>query len=700
LNPDDNTVILTVPGKTSRTFRTGDVVGDNYCLLELIGQGGMGVVYRCRHQIIGHEYALKVLRPDQVNEQSWQRFQLEGRAIAKLDHPNIVKIFNMGIDSEDCPYYVMELLSGLPLEAYTEADKPLSLDEKLDIFGQLAAALSYAHSKDIIHRDIKPANIILEKNLPGKYNVKIVDFGLAKLVNKHMFAKQSLTSEGEVFGSPFYMSPEQSEGAEIDARADIYSLGCTFFKTLTGRPPFEGDTAFQTIFMHQNRRCPSLASVNTGEVFPEALEHLVQKMLAKRPSDRYQSMAQVSHDIERLQEGKSLEKKTPTENIASEGEGAVGQHRETSIKAYLLPVIITVAVIFTVGGFVFVSELHKRPPPAATVDSKVTSPLDTNMWNSTKSVADITMDKANEDFKAFIPSPTVISQTNGKKWLRFYFPDTGVGDLDTYGASVPAVGIRVLAVHGFITLVIHRGKDRYTWAYPWILKKVDSVNINDLAINEQEDWEGPSSPGASNDLNDKPVLEMLAIARHWKHFEGFELYDFPISVALLEAIKTIPSLKRLTITHSRLNGAALASCACLQQLERLDVTSIKEVDPLLLAIAGSKKLRSLTIGNTKPSPSAIRALKTCRSLAYFSMQRSDLSDAQLVAVSELPHLREVWLEDVDLDPKRLVQFKAFKSLEGLFVTSQHWSPAEIAMVKNELPNCAIARGDAKITGLE
>ena len=268
ISQNDNTVFLAVPGKAGRTLKPGDILGDNYRLTQLIGRGGMGVVYRCQHLIIGREYALKVLSPDQVNEQSWQRFQVEGKAIAKLDHPNIVKIFNMGVYALDCPYYVMELLEGDSLETLIEREGALSLEDTLDIFAQLASGLSYAHNKGIVHRDIKPSNIILQKNSANKYSIKIVDFGLAKLVDGHSLAGQSLTSAGEVFGSPFYMSLEQGLGSEIDARADVYSLGCTLFKALTGRPPYCGENAFQTVLMHQSQNIPSLKSAAKGNNFP------------------------------------------------------------------------------------------------------------------------------------------------------------------------------------------------------------------------------------------------------------------------------------------------------------------------------------------------------------------------------------------------------------------------------------------------
>ncbi|MBU6452393.1 MAG: serine/threonine protein kinase [Cyanobacteria bacterium REEB67] len=203
----DNTSFLAVPGKIGRTIKPGEVLGDNYELTALLGHGGMGVVYHCRHLIIGRDYALKIFSPHQVNASSWQRFEVEGKVIAKLDHPNIVKIYKLGVYENECPFYVIELLFGPTLEDYLNSNGPLNRAQALDLFQHLTAALSYAHAKSIVHRDIKPSNFILpetfadngenaELNLRNQVSnvdfagIKIVDFGLAKLTDKKTQAGQ------------------------------------------------------------------------------------------------------------------------------------------------------------------------------------------------------------------------------------------------------------------------------------------------------------------------------------------------------------------------------------------------------------------------------------------------------------------------------------------------------------------------------
>jgi len=311
-NLDPNAVALTSGGTSRRLVRAGDIIGESYRIKSLIGKGGMGYVFRAEHLIMGNDYALKMLAPDQINEVTWSRFQAEGKAIARLDHPNIVKIYNMGVDQGLYPFYVMDLLDGVALSDCIADKLPLTLDDVLDMFIQLAAGFGYAHGRGIIHRDVKPSNVVLVDS-GGQYpTAKIVDFGIAKLVgNGSDFKGQSQTATGDVFGSPYYMSPEQCLGSDIDHRADIYSLGCTLFEALAGAPPFAGQTAMATVLMHQSKPSPSLESVS-GKYWSEEIEALVAKMLMKNPADRYQSMDQVRHDLERIQQHKAVGKNVET----------------------------------------------------------------------------------------------------------------------------------------------------------------------------------------------------------------------------------------------------------------------------------------------------------------------------------------------------------------------------------------------------
>lgn len=334
IDPQAQTVIFRGEGKAEHRYRRGDVIGESYQLIDLIGQGGMGVVYRVKHLILEKQFALKLLAPDQINNQNWRRFELEGRSLAKLNHRNIVSIYNMGID-QGCPYFVMDLLTGISLAEQIKNYGPLSEKENLDVYLQVCAGLSCAHRNGIIHRDIKPGNIML---LPSERSilVKIVDFGLVRLQSSGSATSQALTTSGEVFGSPYYMSPEQTLGEEIDARSDIYSLGCSLFESLTGQVPFAGASAIETLMMHQEAEAPSPSSLvssrqasaghlstgnlsagnlSAGNFTPHpvanssmsaAFDEVVARCLQKEKKLRYQSAEQLAIDLQRIADGKPI----------------------------------------------------------------------------------------------------------------------------------------------------------------------------------------------------------------------------------------------------------------------------------------------------------------------------------------------------------------------------------------------------------
>lgn len=286
----------------------------------------MGVVFACRHLGLNKDYALKLLPGGKVSAGAWQRLTVEASALARLNHSHIVGIHNMGIHAEQSPYYVMDLLSGETLEDCLRASGPLDIDLAIKLFIRVADALNQAHQQGIVHRDIKPSNFAVIRD-PGDQitGLKIIDFGIARLSDpeggKARLAGQGLTATGAVFGTPYYMSPEQCRGERVDARADIYSFGCTLYETLVGRPPFKGATAIDTFSLHMSEPPPALSDMieieDAGDqsqtedperearsALVEGLQAILLKALAKNPNERYQAMSQVKLDLERIKSGK------------------------------------------------------------------------------------------------------------------------------------------------------------------------------------------------------------------------------------------------------------------------------------------------------------------------------------------------------------------------------------------------------------
>ena len=306
---DDSTLFVSnpnsIPASGREKFKPGTLLGGAYKVLHPLGKGGMGDVYRTRHVVLEKDFAVKVLTGQELNNANWLRFQTEAKVISRLDHKNIVKVYNLGLHQDIYPFYAMDLLEGEPLDSVLTRFGTLKVDDALPIYLQVVDGLYYAHKHGVIHRDIKPANMMLILENGSTPAVKILDFGIAKLSLVENKAMQSLTAPGEIFGSPLYMSPEQCIGQTVDARSDIYSLGCALFETLTGRPPLRGENTFKTICMHQTDAPPSLKEV-TGKEFSPGIEHVVARCLRKKPEDRYQSMKELEVDLIRVGEGKDM----------------------------------------------------------------------------------------------------------------------------------------------------------------------------------------------------------------------------------------------------------------------------------------------------------------------------------------------------------------------------------------------------------
>ncbi|MBI4702567.1 MAG: serine/threonine protein kinase [Deltaproteobacteria bacterium] len=270
-----------------------------YTLLEKLGEGGMGTVYRARHAMMRRPTAVKLLPPERAGEASVARFEREVQLTAELTHPNTITIYDYGRTPDGVFYYAMELLDGADLEDVVEASGPQSAGRVLRVLTMVAGALAEAHEVGLIHRDIKPANIILCRQ-GGELDVaKVLDFGLVKSVGEPQDAR--LTQEGMVTGTPLYLAPEALVSPdEVDARSDLYSLGAVAYFLVTGQDVFEGDSVLE-ICSHHLRSEPEPPSARLGRAVPADLEALILECLRKQPEQRPQSARELLRRLESCQ---------------------------------------------------------------------------------------------------------------------------------------------------------------------------------------------------------------------------------------------------------------------------------------------------------------------------------------------------------------------------------------------------------------
>ncbi|MBX9692268.1 MAG: serine/threonine protein kinase, partial [Cyanobacteria bacterium] len=280
----------------------GSVFANRYKILKVAGHGGMSTVYKAQHTYMERIVAVKMLHSHLVNDPiSIQRFQQEAKAASSLTHTNIITVYDFGVsDGDNQAFLVMDYLEGPTIGDLIDRGGPIAEREAVTIFRQVCKGLVHAHSKGVVHRDLKPRNLVLTVEEDGSILVKIVDFGIAKIIPTEGGETQHLTQTGEVFGSPIYMSPEQCSGDKLDARSDLYSLGCVMYEILTGLPPLVGQNAVETMSMHVHDKPLPFAEIDRTLKISPQLEEVVFTCLEKKPKKRFQSAREILDALPRV----------------------------------------------------------------------------------------------------------------------------------------------------------------------------------------------------------------------------------------------------------------------------------------------------------------------------------------------------------------------------------------------------------------
>lgn len=643
----------------------GDMVGD-YEVLSLLGVGGMGYVYEARHRALNKVYALKTIRADRMKETIWRRMQVEAQAIARMNHPNIVGIHNFGMH-DGRPFYVMDLLKGTSLAEKLKKG-PLPIEQALQIIIEVCCGLNYAHKKGIIHRDIKPGNIILLQSADASgATVKIVDFGIAKLAGTSDPNNQNLTSMGEIFGSPLYMSPEQCLSERTDARSDVYSVGCTLFETLTGQPPFRGNNQLQTMMLHQSEAAPTLAEKAQKQHFPDALELVLAKMLAKKPMERYQSLAAVVDDLEKISSGLETSEETVEAN---------------QVKKNITIVVLAISLCtLIVAGFAFLAISGTTAIPALTRLFVGQKDLSTSRVESKINEENATSDKLEKlDQNRLTSQVCRYERRNNKRIKVFNFPKIVFGAI--YCESGAQREWRA------------SGRNEYPADAQLMFASYSKMMThpeNFKAFKNGDFWgiqlrsTAEGKPAKSDSFLPTPQLKMADISaalRQMAHLDKLPYLSLAHCTQTtdndIELLNQFPHLTDLELINTNAKGGEVAKLTCLKNLRNLDFTACRQISPLLRALAGSKNIVCLKANELSDGPLSkddISNIASLPNLEKLEINSDGVNNKSIEILARLPKLKELSANKGTVDGQAMKSLKKMKALKSADVQNRQWTSA-------------------------
>ena len=688
--------------------KTRGLVVGNYVVLDKLGRGGMGAVYKAQHKRMKRVVALKMLPSSATKSpEAVKRFQREVEAAAKLSHPNIVTAYDAD-EAKGVHFLVMEFVDGQDLHALVKEHGTLSVARAVDYVVQAAKGLEYAHSQGVIHRDIKPGNLLLDKN----GTVKILDMGLARIeetvAGTDATANDGLTQSGQVMGTLDYMPPEQAlDTRTADARADIYSLGCTFCFLLTGRSPYGGDTVGKKIVAHREHPIPSLRKVRSN--VPESLDAVFQKMLAKLPEDRQQSMSEVIRELQGCTVQREPAPSSFPPSSSPYAETVDFQREDTA------PPLAALSPL---------DELFASEPVQITQRLVAPSLRTRKRWTKKQKIVVGVVAGGMTAFLLLltvivkmVPSPSTATQERVASVAAKKAPEPGSGVVSPLAVAPNGAGkgtpanVRHEVLPARTVSTTSNDPDRE--ATQWVLERGGTLEIvlegqkrTVKATNELPSGSFKVSCFFFNDnlsigdqicdrLRELTSLDGFWLARTGVTGQGFDrlrsakrltflgLDNSPVTDVGMACLSQLTSLKRLSLNVTQITDAGLAHVQRLP-LEQLDVAWTAVTANGLTKLTG---LKALAVSS---DDAMLETLTAMTKLEYIHLMGSKVTDNGLRHLSRFPNLKSVCIRNTPFTDKGLEYLKPLRNLveisllDGTQVTAQG-----VDALKAALPNCKI-----------
>lgn len=611
------------------------IINKRFEVISLLGRGGVGVVLKCRDNVLNNIVSVKLLLDD-VSDGVAQRFQREAITSARLNHRNIVRVSDFGQNDDGRLYLVMEYLEGGTLLDEIDKNSGYTVSDALPIWIKICEGLSHAHNQGVLHRDVKPSNVMMSLEPNGKVVPKLVDFGLAKLKS----GDKTETTGGRVFGSPSYLSPEAVRGGEIDFRTDVYSLGCLIFETLAGKPPFLANTAFETLNQKLNKKAPSLFEA-TGVEYPTQLEEILEKSLAKDPDDRYSDVASLKNALEELYELDEYDEEDEETEEINIRETLILAPFEPKRKLKTTNVLITIglglALLVTLYFFVRdFSQLFSYSNPLAgkpqTVVEKRPKLLQTLQFDSDNKL----VWNGSGDDKAQ-KSILLLSSTRRFKILR--------------------------------------------------IKKTD-VTGKKIAFLKASKLTGLDLDGCRLDAAAMKELSGIKSLRYLNLYGAKGISDEGI-----EYLKNLRRLQRLVIGKTEISDKIFTVIPHLRNLEYLDISSCHRLSGKgVESLSKLPKLKELRIGGARFNPletKSLAYLKSIKNLNSLFLSHMAIENENIEQLNSLP-ITELHLYSVPVSNPGLLKLKDQKSINRLTVERSYMVTIDgINELRSKLPNCTI-----------
>lgn len=634
---------------------------DKYEFLTVLGAGGAGVIYKARQQPLERLVAVKMIHSHLMSPTAVKRFHQEARTISRLSHPNIITVFDFGISEERQPFMVMDYVEGTPLNEIIQENGTLSLSLTNEIARQVCDGMMHAHAQGILHRDLKPSNIMIVTLAGGQHLVKVLDFGLAKILVDDEADLEHLTMSGETVGTPAYMSPEQAMGKSLDQRSDIYSLGCVMYHCLTGTPPFVGETNMDTMLKQLNNAPLPINNPDEAPKVPPPMEALIMCLLDKNPDNRIQSMLDLKdliRDLEANPQGeligagaasragglitgtgdfKSGTKaratttggdSKPTDSASTEGSEDIshdessktesGKIGESSSKSPTI--LIAVISVLVLGAFVLFLATALHDPLEGQQKSGAT-PGKKKAGKSRNEASDNEVSKSTE-------TDDTANNTVTK---------SGTGDLDEFGD--------------------HR-----------IMYKIDK----DFNVTNLEGDKYVTDAGLDR-IAQMPYLQSLNLDnskitnRGIQKLEGAKFSNLSIAATKVDggagpSFTKMPHLKSLNAAETALDDKGVTSIASLPQLSQLNLDGTKITDGCSDSLAKAKNLELLSLKNTKIGDTTASAIARLSKLSKLNLAGTAIGDNGAKEISKLSRLSNLNLESTRITNKTVPELTKMPAL--------------------------------------